>query len=124
MLPRRLQIGLAQLRGALALALEIDPTHFQLGRSKIFFRAGKGAALEALAGPDGPALIKRALPLLVTFAEEYNALSDVRDGVAAVYAERAKMIYKLIDGSEYKGGFRPSHLPKRLPPIARVHDAR
>ena len=49
--------------------------------------------------------------------EQLKSTNSIGDG------DGHKLIYKLIDGSEYKGGFRPSHLPKRLPPIARVHDA-
>jgi len=46
---------------ALALALDIDFSHFQLGRSKIFFKAGKGQVLEELAERD----LSEVIPVLL-----------------------------------------------------------
>ena len=46
---------------ALALALDIHSTSFALGRSKIFFKAGKGQVLEELADRD----LSEVIPMLV-----------------------------------------------------------
>ena len=46
---------------ALALALEITSKDFQLGRTKIFFRAGKGQVLEELAERD----LSEVIPILM-----------------------------------------------------------
>jgi len=54
---------------ALALALDIDPTSFQLGRSKIFFRAGKGQVLEELAERD----MSEVIPMLLEKIKQWEA---------------------------------------------------
>ena len=46
---------------ALSLALEIPPSGYQLGRTKIFFKAGKGQILEELAERD----ISEVVPMLI-----------------------------------------------------------
>ena len=53
---------------ALALALDIPSASFQLGRSKIFFKAGKGQVLEELAERD----LSEVIPMLVEKIKQWE----------------------------------------------------
>ena len=54
---------------ALSLALEIPPSGYQLGRTKIFFKAGKGQILEELAERD----ISEVVPMLIEKIKQWEA---------------------------------------------------
>ena len=53
---------------AIALACDVDETDFQLGRTKLFCRPGKGAFLEELKERD----LTEVIPLLVAKIQEWN----------------------------------------------------
>ena len=52
----------------IALACDVDDDDYQLGKSKIFFRPGKGAFLEELANMD----MSEVVPMLVEKIKEYE----------------------------------------------------
>ena len=83
---------------ALSLALEIPPSGYQLGRTKIFFKAGKGQVLEELAERD----LSEVIPLLV----EKIKLWEKRKAMQIKMQASARMFLKLTEFRRVKKAAR------------------
>ena len=91
----------------IALACDVDDDDYQLGKSKIFFRPGKGAFLEELANMD----MSEVVPMLVEKIKEYERKKKARQTVEkylaryvamALYAKRRQAASRIAAASKIK----------------------
>ncbi|KOO21906.1 myosin family protein with dil domain [Chrysochromulina tobinii] len=103
---------------ALALALEISNKHFALGRTKIFFKAGKGQVLEELAERD----LTEVIPVLVAKIKQWEVKKKMQVRLQAYarmfiwrrYFKRAHVAVRTVQhrarGRKIRIEYRKRHL--------------